>query len=120
LSRNDYTERAPSGYPADIAAQSNIATVAAESQIHRALHSETNNKDADSNEAVGVNTAIPSNFQAQQAEDDENSDYADEEPTPNDSMDEADEADEVEDDETPPEEVEEAEEEEESECVLSK
>ena len=44
ISRNELTERAPSGYPADIAAQSNIATVAAYSQLnnHPALHSETN------------------------------------------------------------------------------
>ena len=68
LSRNDYTERPPSGYPADIAAQSNIATVAALSLANPALNSDANTNHGESNLAVGVNTAIPSNLIPQEQE----------------------------------------------------
>jgi hypothetical protein len=68
LSRNDYTERPPSGYPADIAAQSNIATVAALSLANPALNYDANTNYGESNLAVGVNTAIPSNLIPQEQE----------------------------------------------------
>lgn len=65
ISRNDYTERVPEGYPADIAAQSNIATLAA--YTNPFLNSESNFH-GESHLGVGVNTAIPSNFIVTQEE----------------------------------------------------